>query len=110
MQLPYHFMTMTDRSNIFIKKKKKSKVHCKTLTSRLWRHAAERLQEANARAPTVAVYLLWATFHKGHLTEPVPSGGLWLCRTGGHLPDPTARGVGGGRGGGKTGGGQGGGS
>lgn len=63
-------------------------------------------KKANAQAPAVAVYLLWATFSKGHLTEPVPSGGLWLRRAGGHLSDPTARGVGGG---GKGGGGQGGG-
>lgn len=36
----------------------------------------------------------------------MPSGGLWLRRAGGHLPDPAARGVGGG---GEGGGGQGGG-
>lgn len=59
-----------------------------------------------AQAPVVAVYLLWTTFQKGHLTEPVPSGGLWLRRAWGNLSDPTARGVGGG---GKGGGGQGGG-
>lgn len=57
-----------------------------------------------AQAPVVAVYLLWTTFQKGHLTEPVPSGGLWLCRAWGHLHDPTAR-----KGGGKGRGGQGGG-
>lgn len=85
-------------------------VHFKTSISRPWSHIADRLTEANAQAPTVAaVYLLWATFHKGHLTEPVPSGGLWLCRAGGHLPDPTAGGVGGGgKGGGRQGGGGGG--
>lgn len=43
-------------------------------------------------------HLLGATFSKGHLTEPVPSGGLWLRGAGGHLPDPRAGGVGGGGG------------
>lgn len=39
----------------------------------------------------------------------MPSGGLWLCRAGGHLPGWTARGVGrGGKGGGGQGGGGGG--
>lgn len=47
------------------------------------------------------VYLLCATFQKGHSTEPVPSGGAWLGRAQGHLSDPTTR-----RGGVKGGGGQ----
>lgn len=68
--------------------------------------AADKLKKANAQALAVAVYLLLTTFHKGHLTELVPSGGLWLHMVGGHLPDPTARGRGGKRGG--QGGGRGG--
>ncbi len=101
MQLPYH----TWQSRIS-QTSQKCKVHFKTSTSRLWNHIADKLKEANAQAPAVTVYLLWTTFHKGHLTEPVPSGGLWLRGAGGHLPDPTTRGVGGG---GKGRGGQGGG-
>lgn len=103
--MPYH--TWSWRSS---QTSQKCRVHFKTSISRPWSHVADRLTEANAQAPTVAaVYLLWATFHKGHLTEPVPSGGLWLRRAGGHLPDPTAGGVGGGgKGGGRQGGGGGG--
>lgn len=87
----------------------KCKVHSKTSTSRLTSQTAGTLKEATARGLADAVYLLWATFRKRHLTEPVPSGGLWLRRAGGHLPDPTARGVvGGGGGGGKGRRGQGG--
>lgn len=60
-----------------------------------------------AQAPVVVVYLLWTTFQKGHLTEPVPSRGLWLHRAWGHLPDPTPRKGGGkGRGGQRGGGGR----
>lgn len=99
MQLPYHTWQWR-----IIQTSQKCKVHFKTSTSRLWSHVADKLKEANAQAPAVAVYLLWTTFSKGHLTEPVPSGGLWLRRAGGHLPDPTAGGVGGGKGGGGQGG------
>lgn len=87
----------------------KCKVHFKTSTSRLTSQTAGTLKEATARGLADAVYLLRATFRKRHLTEPVPSGGLWLRRAGGHLPDPTAGGVvGGGGGGGKGRRGQGG--
>lgn len=52
------------------------------------------------------VYLLCATFQKGHSTEPVPSGGAWLGRAQGHLSDPTTRRGGGGvKGGGRQAGG-----
>lgn len=60
-------------------------------------------REANVQALAIDVYLLGATFSKRHLIKPVPSGGLWLCRAGGHLPDTTPGGVGGGRKGGGRG-------
>lgn len=53
------------------------------------------------------VYLLCATFQKGHSTEPVTSGGAWLGGAQGHLSDPTTRRGGGGgvKGGGRQAGG-----
>lgn len=54
-----------------------------------------RTESPKAQTPAITGYLQWTTFHKGHLTEPEGSGGLCLCRAGGHLPDWAARGVGG---------------
>lgn len=54
------------------------------------------------------VYLLCATFQKGHSSEPVPSGGAGLGGAQGHLSDPTTRRAGGGvKGGGRQAGGGG---
>ena len=85
------------------KTSQKCKVHF-NMDEQTMIYTADKPKEANAQAPAVAVYLLWTTFSKGHLTEPVPSGGLRLRGAGGHLSGPTARGVGGG---GKGGGGGG---
>lgn len=49
----FSYMTMKDQSNL-----SKMQSSLKTSTSRLWSHVADRLKEANAQAPAVAVYLL----------------------------------------------------